>query len=76
MNTAVIVKRFLNSAGLATWANGLIGNYLPEDCGLGGVIVNSIVSIQAIPPAIDDERWLVILLVEVWCPGTEENDPA
>ena len=70
MNTTVIVKRFDNSPEIARWANSLIGDYVPEEYGLMGVIVNSIVSIQVIP---DGAFFLAILLVEVWCPGTEEE---
>ena len=74
MNTAVIVGRFDDGMDIAKWANSLIGDYLPEDCGLEGVIVNSIVSIQVV--AASSGCWLVVLMVEVWCPGTDDDDPA
>lgn len=76
MNTAVIVKRFDNAIDIlnvAGWANGLIGDYPPVDSGMEGVIVNSIVSVQVI--SLYNETYLAVLLVEVWCPETE-NDPA
>jgi hypothetical protein len=73
MNTAVIVKQFDFGSEIAVWANGLIGNYLPENCGLAGVIVNSIISVQVTPPTSNYGRWLAVLLVEVWCPETDKE---